>query len=542
MRQLRGLAMMPGDLGDARLNNYFLENVYQFFAGNSDSLWHLGFFAPFPYTLGFSDNLFGSVPVYLIARFLMGKPDTAYQIWFLVGFAVNYGAAYYALRRLSVTRLAATLGALIFSFALPTTAQAMHAQLHYRFGVPLSATFLILFIVQKDFTKLAVSGAWLTWQFYCSIYVGFFLLLLLGTGCAVHFSRLWIFSDATLRDIALPFVATWRARSNGAKVRFLAALAFLAIAMVLLFYPYLEVSRLYHLTRTWPEISLMLPRPQSYFLSDYSYFWSFPSAEIFEAIPMRHEHQMFMGVLPLLLALVGLVLGWRGEGAQKSAFMVLAGGLVGVVTITLSIGGYSIWYLLHAAPLASAIRAMSRLDQVLLFPMAFLSSLGTDLLSRRWPGAIIFIALVVIPMIILEQSATSMSVSAKQVWRDRVAAAESRVLQPDQNSVLFFAQKSGPDPVYGAQEIDAMWASLRLGFKTINGYSGNAPPGYSFQPGDDCAELPRRIQSYLTFANKGDDAIAYRELMNSVVPIGFNGCDPAWQKIPPPPEDEKRKP
>ena len=34
--QMSRLSMMSGDVGDARLNNYFLENVYQFFAGNSD--------------------------------------------------------------------------------------------------------------------------------------------------------------------------------------------------------------------------------------------------------------------------------------------------------------------------------------------------------------------------------------------------------------------------------------------------------------------------------------------------------------------------
>lgn len=36
--------MMPGDIIDARLNNYFLEHIYQFLNGNAHSLWHL----PFP--------------------------------------------------------------------------------------------------------------------------------------------------------------------------------------------------------------------------------------------------------------------------------------------------------------------------------------------------------------------------------------------------------------------------------------------------------------------------------------------------------------
>ena len=72
------MAMMPGDLGDARLNNYFLENIYQFFAGRNDSLWNLGFFCPFPYVSGFSDNLFGASPIYLLARIISHSPDTAF--------------------------------------------------------------------------------------------------------------------------------------------------------------------------------------------------------------------------------------------------------------------------------------------------------------------------------------------------------------------------------------------------------------------------------------------------------------------------------
>ena len=57
---LSGFEWMPGDIGDARLVNYFLENSYQFLTGTSNSLWHLTFFYPFPFVGGFSENLFGS--------------------------------------------------------------------------------------------------------------------------------------------------------------------------------------------------------------------------------------------------------------------------------------------------------------------------------------------------------------------------------------------------------------------------------------------------------------------------------------------------
>jgi hypothetical protein len=46
--QLNGLELVFGDIGDARLNNYFLENVYQYVLGNAELLWSPHFFYPFP--------------------------------------------------------------------------------------------------------------------------------------------------------------------------------------------------------------------------------------------------------------------------------------------------------------------------------------------------------------------------------------------------------------------------------------------------------------------------------------------------------------
>ncbi len=133
-----------------------------------------------------------------------------------------------------------------------------------------------------------------------------------------------------------------------------------------------------------------------------------------------------------------------------------------------------------------------------------------------------------------------MAVSAKQVWRDRLEAAENKIaekkmlLQNDRDPLLFFAQSIGTSFENDSQEIDAMWASLRRGYKTMNGYSGMSPPGYSFQFGIDCDEAPKRILSYLVFTKKTGDVNAYRELMNRVVPIGFLGCEAGWQSNPPP--------
>ena len=154
LSQFHGLSRMPGNLIDSRLENYFLENIFQFLKGNSPSLVHLTYFYPFPYVLGFCDNLFGSAPAYLLPRLLTGQSDTAFQVWFLVGYAANYAAAYWALRRLSCSVISASVGALIFTFALPISGQTHHPQLQYRFGIPLAAAFLISFLEQKNWSHL----------------------------------------------------------------------------------------------------------------------------------------------------------------------------------------------------------------------------------------------------------------------------------------------------------------------------------------------------------------------------------------------------
>lgn len=529
IEQLNYLTMMPGNIGDARLNNYFLENIYQFFAGRSESLWHLGCFSPFPYVLGFSDNLFGAAPTYLLARLLTGQSDTAYQIWFLIGYAANFGAAYYALRRLGGSQLASSLGALIFAFALPTTAHAGHAQLHYRFGVPLATTFFILFLDRKEFRLLTIAGAWLVWQFYCGVYMGFFTLLLLAVAMVIHFFYLLYSTKVSFAQVVRDFATQWITQSQHEKFRVFLYMTVLLAALVLLFYPYLQVSHLYGAKRTWGEIATMLPRPQSYFISDASFFWSSPASKFFAGIPMRHEHQMFFGVVPILLAVLGFLIGSRNKNAH--AFTLMAGVLGGVVLLTLYIGGFSLWYLFHKLPLASAIRAMTRLDQVLLFPVAYLSVIAIDFLRSHGKWATKLIVIVILPLMVFEFSGTSMVVSPKREWRDRLETKEAAIPKRlPEDAMLFFAQSKGP---WFADEIDAMWVSLNHGVKTVNGYSGLFPPGYAADYGNDCSELPRRVLSYLRFTGQEGDGEAYSTVMKRIVPVGFAGCDQRWMNAAP---------
>jgi hypothetical protein len=299
--------------------------------------------------------------------------------------------------------------------------------------------------------------------------------------------------------------------------------------LLLLFYPYLQVTQLYGAKRTWSEIATMLPRPQSYLLSDKSFLGSFIGADIFSGIPMRHEHQMFFGALPLALALAGLIVGSRKNNGPD--FTLMTGMLTISIVLTLYIGGFSFWFLVHQLPLASAIRAMTRIDQAFLFPIAYLAVIAIDKFRVKYAWAKLFILGLILPLLIFEAATTSMGVSSKESWRQRVLALEAVVPKKiSDNSILFFAQRSGP--IY-ADEIDAMWVSLRHDKQTMNGYSGNYPPDYDYDFGDDCDQLLKRVLSYLKFSNQSNNVEAYRDLMSRIIPIGFNNCDAALFKNPP---------
>ena len=515
--QFNYLDLMPGDIGDARLNNYFLENIYLFLRGTSDSLWHLGFFYPFPFTGGFSDNLFGSSPVYLFFRALNIKSDTAFQFWFLAGYLFNFIASYYSFRKLGGRPLAASVGALIFSFALPTAAHAGHAQLHYRFGLPLALTFLVFFLKDKEPRNFIIFLSWLVWQFYCSIYMGFFTLVM---GFVLFGSYLFIYRKPNRSLSELMLTVREMFKKFSFVHIFLTILLF--TTLLLLFYPYIQVSNLYGVRRHWGEIKSTLPRLQSYFLADTSIIWSMPNLKFFSKLPARHEHQMFFGLVPILLALYGFFM-CTDQQKKRYEFPLVTSLIPVLFLLTLSIGGFSLWNFFYKLPLFSAIRGISRIDQAMLFPLGYLAMAAVNKIETK-PNGLKFIWLAIIPLMLIEFSFVNMPTSPKSDWRARILKLE-QIFPKDipKDNVVFLGPRGGP---FYADELDVMWVSLTNHVKTMNGYSGIYPPNYSMDYGVACSEIPKRVEAYVKFSGTEEHAAKYKELIQKVIPVGFVGCDP----------------
>jgi len=525
--QLDSLKLMPGDLADARLVNLFLEYNFLYLNGKIQSLWNLPFYYPFPYIGGFSETLIGASPLYIIARFFNNDPFGSFQIWFLCGYAVNYLASYYAFRRLGLNSISSSVGAFIFTFSLPTTAHAIHSQLHYRFGIPLSTVLFLEFLKNKDWRTFVYSNCWLVWQFFCSIYMGFFAsIIIIAVFLAYIFSSIRL--KHNLKNLFQEFKFSWSIQKYKIKILIFGSLILLTFLVILLFTPYLIVNILYGFERGWLEISTMLPRPQSYFLADSSYLYKVWNSNVFDGLPMRWEHQMFVGAATLSLILFGFIIGnYKDDGIT---YNIMVGVIAIVFLSTLYIGGASVWYLFHKLPLFSSIRAVTRIDQALLFPMGFLAALAVHKMTIKYFWSSKATIVILLPLLLVEAGYSNMVTSPKEEWIHRLESKKNTLPKTlEENSILFFAQKNEP---FVYEEIDSMWLSALNGLPTLNGYSGNHPPGYTMRFGNSCSELPKRIVSFLEFSDIKLNKNNYSTFIDKVIPVGFEGCSiDDWREL-----------
>ncbi len=535
VRSLGGFEGFPSDEGDGRLNAYFLENVYQFLIGGSPSLWTLGIFHPYPYTLGFSDNLFGAAPIYVIARAVSQDAYLAFVVWWYVGWAATFAGTWWAGRKLGLANLGATTAAFVFTFALPITSMYAWPQFAYRFGTPLAVAAWWVFLRERRWPQLVVAAAWTVWQFYCGIYMGVFTLVILVAVLIGHLLAA-VAIDRVRGSIA--GLRAWGRSTRALGVRgsasVLAGLAGLAGLMVALLWPYLRVTQIYGLSRSYAEVQVMLPTWRTYLSNYYSLFWE----PLLRAVPqpdMAWEHQFFPGLLVIALTALG-VATMRRKGADgvrrlDPTSLAMLTALALIVVVTVNIRGYSLWWYVSQLPLFSAIRAVARITIVMLLPLGYLAGRGIEWLWTRRPIALRGLAAVLLAALAVESVAVTPITSPVSAWQasDRAAADVPNDLKP--GSVLFVAQEPGVE--WWHSEVTSMWAALRRGVPTINGYSGAFPPGFTPWFGGDCAQLPARVQAHLAFTGRTGDLTAYRAEMAPVVPVGFSSCQASWWTAPP---------
>lgn len=490
---------IPGDLGDARFNSVVLEHVYRWAIGHASSLWSAPYFYPFPDVIAFSDNHFGSSPVYILFRGIGLDRELAFASWFLFGCVANFFAAYWALRRIGLTRFGSGIGAFVFAFALPALPREGHAQLIYRFAIPLCFAYFIDLLRTRDVHYARQVCIFLAWQFFCSIYLGIFLTYLLAATMLAYL--------VMRSGWSLPAGLVHSVRNSPWQKTLWTVLVAVAsgAAVASLLYKYHNVSQAYQFVRPVAEVSTMLPRPGSYLLAEGASLTSWLGRYV-DAIPMRHEHQLFFGFAVIALAALGFAASWIGRSHStlgRNASIVLLMLFAG----TLFVGGHSLYVLVLQVPGLGAVRAVTRIVLVMLLPMGILAGIGGQWLLARVAGDSLSKAIAASLVLVLLCGVEIMSYHSNKtpiaVWRERQHVLQSMWPAGTPRDSILLVTKRMSEPRHFA-ELDGVIFAQDHGLDTLNGYSGNFPPGY-LEP-FPCLTTDFRVRSYLRFSRQPQSA------------------------------------
>ena len=488
---LSGLRRIQSDWGDTRLNNYILEHGYRWLLGFPDHsrFWSPPVFYPVPNTAAYSDVLLGVAPFYWPWRLAGLAPDTAFQLWLLTIATLNFVSALLLFSRGFRCRpIAAAAGAMLLSFASVRTAQVMHAQLIPFFYIALAILAVLEIFrpapeLRAGITTIERRTAWVfvlagavVAQLYTSFYYTWYLIFALAL--------------AMLYAVVMPgprrrMLLTVRAN--------LSSHAGAALASALLGAPliahYLQAERQVGV-RSFLVVAQMLPRVQSWlYMGPNSWLYGrLAELHSFHDLPLEHEHRLGLGIVTVVCAAAGL---WTARRRRDIQFAVIVPLLMALLATEWP-GGFTPWRAIYLmVPGASALRAVSRIGVALVLPASLGVALLVDAIARpqrippsrtapalrrrdRRKRALVVLAL--LAAIVAEQVQRPPSYD-KSEGRARVARVANGIGAGCQ--AFLYTTIGGADDPWN-YHTDAMWASMERRVPTINGYSGNQPPGWNF--------------------------------------------------------------
>jgi len=426
------------------------------------------------------------------------------------------------MRKLHFSPLASAVGAFAFTFPMPVIAKHGHAQLLYRFLIPVGV------LCWQRFSETS-RWRWIGWlalvvvgQFYISIYLGYFMLLLLAAWAIVQWRLEGWGPSGWFRQWG-----SWREPSDRQDLIVAMCMLFLAcIAFVVLMHPYLHYAKTYGFSRGAAEIATMLPRPQSYLLADESRIWGGLTANYF-TVPMRGEHQMFFGLGIIGLALVGVF-----RSARRQRWLALVS-VVLLVVLTLSVQGYSLYLLLAKLPGVNSIRAVSRISLVFTFPIALLVAMGVDAVrgaTPMWRVLVVFLGVAMVTESVATHTVHFDSSQAREQTKQMVTQLPS----PLPEKAILFNPSQADEPFF-VTELDGMVLGQELNRPTLNGYSGNLAPGYEPHSQDyPCVQAAARIEAAKLFYAQHLKRRLPLGAAGPIIIVGNASCaeTEAWRKMP----------
>lgn len=518
------LTRIPGGLGDARLTNYFLEHGYKWLTGQAASFWDAPFFYPATQVMSFADSHLGTLPIYSFFRFLDYDRETSYQLWFLVIFTLNYFCCAWALRKLSINALGAAAGAFIFTFSLPIIAQlnAGHSQLLPMFMIPLAFYFAWQYMERHEIKMFAFACFAMVIQFYCSMYIGFFLIL--GLFALLIAFIIMQHNLSSLREI---FWGTYK--SAALKIIIISISVIVLLPLII---PYYKTALAYGM-RPWAEITPMLPRVSSYFYPiNGSILWNWLGT-MGDTLPMWWEHHLFVGLFPLLAFIVmPLFYAYRRTEPLAKKGMIAFITIALLILLTLYVcEKFSLYKFALVLPGLESVRAVTRIVFVMLFPFAvivglFVHSISENRRLQLWPFVKMMLLSSILLFLVLDQNVKTTGIGAysKLDSQNRLKILEKMVQMkgPNVRAFAYMPDKSSIPP--DVMHVDAMLVAQNLNLATVNGYSAKFPHYYFdnfYQNYEYCDSL---MKWKAVSANKYGKYYPDKEIFKNLYIVGRGDC------------------
>lgn len=466
-----GLSFVPGDLGDARFNNYILEHDYRYFTGAVDHYWDAPLLYPFKNTIAFSDNLLGTAPLYALFRITGNDRETAFQLWLLVLFALNFVCCYWALMKWSKENVLASAGAYIFAFSILLVGNIYNVQTIPRFVVPLVFYWLWKYFNQKELKYFAYLVFGIVYQFYCGIYLGFLLLYALIFFAIAYFIVYRDFSLFKEFKNKKPWI-------HHGLVLLLAGAVFYP-----LIHPYMEISKVIA-PPLFEEVLPTIPTWRSYFFTSKApVFWNILS-EHGVVIQWFWCHYLFIGAMPwIAVILIPFILLSKRTGSSAKKFISFLGlGLFMCLICCLNIEEFSIYRFFYQIPGFSSMRSMNRVINTEVF--FFILVLVFVFNEIRNYSRIMKVIVWCIPLLVVLDNLINPAEIIRYTKKDAqnrivVLKQELEAKYDKKHVAIAYMLDSTKNVDMIALHLDVMLATQELGIACVNGYSGHHPGEYN---------------------------------------------------------------
>ena len=422
-------------------------------------------FHPATLTLTYTDHQLPQsllmVPVWLTT----GSLPLTYNLTLLLGLVASGLSMYVLARLVSGSTAAALLAGLIWMAWPYRTAHLLHLQLQALYLMPLAVWALLRVAAARRWRDGLVLGVTAGGQALVSVYYGVMTAWLL----------------VLLAPVIGWLTGQWRARRYWTRVALAGGLACLIVLPVA--FPYARARAAEGFGRSSFEASQHAASLQSYTQVPPSNLlygrtgWLAPRAPQAGERDRRHvEHQMFPGICVLLLALLGLRVGWRSD----RRVVTRASALIVVAAVWLSmgpegpLGAYR--FVAGTLPGFDAIRAPARFAVVAMLGACLLAAVGwawlmTRIETRRGASRVPMTTLVVLCLCALEYANSPLVLA--EAPPAHTATGAWLAADADRGPVLYLPIGLDRD------NTPFMVEALEHGRPIVNGYSGQRPVGYA---------------------------------------------------------------